>query len=263
MSSSISMRSTAGPRSGAGPGGGRRRARRLLDADPPRARRRPRPDRGIPPTLIVFATRFVRGSICETVPERLFATHRATSALRDAGGPLSDRNPTSTARVEGSIRVTVPSRLFATQIASRLATMGPRPSPGGIVSVTAPSPAGDDPGRSVLSLLSVTQTAPAPTAMPVGLLPTSKRSRTRLLAASILKTAASRALATQSDPVAERRRVRRFRVDAGVQRGKRAPPRPPSRSRHPGARPARCRCRRSRRNRLRRRALRRPFPPEG
>ena len=192
MSSSISMRSTAGPRSGAGPGGG---SWTLTHTRPPATAT----DRGIPPTSIVFATRFVRGSIRETVPDRLFATHTAPAPTAMPEGRCPTGILASTARVEGSIRVTVPSRLLATQIASRLAAMAAGPSPSGIVSVTAPSPAATI-RRSVLSLLSVTQTAPAPTAMPVGLLPTSKRSRTRLLAASILKTAASRALATHSEP---------------------------------------------------------------
>ena len=97
--------------------------------------------------------------------------------------------------------------------------------------------------------------------MPVGLLPTSKRALTRLLAASILKTAASRALATHSEPWPNAAAVGVPDWMPVVQRGEshRLRVRHRPEFRHPGARRGRARCRRSRRSRLRRRALRRPM----
>jgi hypothetical protein len=53
----------------------------------------------------------------------------------------------------------VPSRPFATQIAPSPATIGPGPLPTGIVSVTAPPPAGAM-RLTLFSVLSATQTAP-------------------------------------------------------------------------------------------------------
>ena len=86
-------------------------------------------------------TRFVRGSMRETVPERLFATHTAPAPTAMPEGSRPTGISASTERVAGSIRDTVPSRLFATQIAASPAAIGPGPLPSGIVSVTAPAPA--------------------------------------------------------------------------------------------------------------------------
>ena len=155
-------------------------------------------ERGAPPTWIVFATWFVRGSIRETVPERLFATHTAPAPTARPDGSRPTAITASTARVEGLIRDTVPSWLLATQIAASPAAIGPGPFPSGIVSVIAPAPAGAI-LLTVLSVLSATHTAPSPIAIPVGLLPTSTLARTRLLAVSISKTAASAALATHRE----------------------------------------------------------------
>ena len=188
-SCSSSIRSTDRPPAGAGLGAA---GSTLTHSRPPATVS----EFGEFPRSIVFVTRFVRGSMRETVPERLFATQTAPAPTAMPDGSRPTGISALTERVAGSIRATVPSRLFTTQIAPAPAAIGPGPLPIGIVSVTAP----DAIRCTVLSVLSETHRAPAPTASPAGSLPTSTRSTTRRVAVSTRSTAASSVLATHREP---------------------------------------------------------------
>ena len=69
---------------------------------------------GLLPTLVVFVTRFVFGSIRETVPPKRLATQTESGPVATVLGPRPTGMVKRTLLRSGSIRETVSSRLFAT-----------------------------------------------------------------------------------------------------------------------------------------------------
>src|SRR4051794_24862355 len=125
---------------------------------------------GALPTLIVPATSTLTGSIRETVPAAVFATHTRPPPTATAVGSA----PTGIVLVElvsGSMRVTASAPLSATQTA---------PSPNAMATGPRPTRIGRPTVSYVFALKRVTvespelttQTEPLPTATPAGLGPT-------------------------------------------------------------------------------------------
>src|SRR5262249_51600925 len=120
---------------------------------------------GAPPSGMVAVTAPLPGSILDTVASVTLAAQTDPYPYASPTGPLPTAIVATTVPVRGLTSCTVLSNSFATQISPAPATTPAGPRPTRMRSTTRPA---ESTRSRKLSALSVTQTAPAPGAIPFG-----------------------------------------------------------------------------------------------